>query len=371
MNSLNKFYLIILILCLAGIWSCTKLKNEDSASPVSATVSGIHPADYKTTHSADIKSGNTTLDDCKKCHGVVSDITGGVVKSSCMNSGCHAHSFAYTAAHSGDLRVGKTQLSNCKKCHGEDFAGGIAKVTCMSSTCHVHSFDYANDGLPTFHGLELKNKYAWNLDFCKTCHGADYKGGTVQVSCITCHTSGPEACNVCHGSNNNAAPPKDIDNNTAKTFVTVGAHQEHLKGVSKTFGIKCAECHVVPKSLKDAGHLGTSPAEVAFKDSLANTSTKGRIKTAMVWLRDSLTCKNTYCHGNFTNGNNYSPKWTKGQDEAKCGSCHSLPPGGTHLPVTTCSICHNLTVDANMNIIDKSKHMNGVLNVFNFNRKDW
>ena len=61
-----------------------------------------------------------------------------------------------------------------------------------------------------------------------------------------------------------------------------------------------------------------------------------------------LTCKNTYCHGNFAfqksdadpdhawiytgseiTGENFSPKWTQVDGtQAACGTCHLLPPRG-------------------------------------------
>ncbi len=46
--------------------------------------------------------------------------------------------------------------------------------------------------------------------------------------------------------------------------------------------------------------------------------------------------------------------------QAKCGTCHGLPPTG-HIaaPITSCYLCHQGVVDEMGNIIDKDKHING------------
>jgi len=95
---------------------------------------------------------------------------------------------------------------------------------------------------------------------------------------------------------------------------------------------------------------------------------------------DNYTCSNVYCHGNFIFrkedsenqyaytdsiivGNNLLMSWTTTEDDkASCGTCHALPPKG-HLNSTSCSSCHSSVVDANYNIINKSLHMNGEINL--------
>lgn len=243
-----------------------------------------------------------------------------------------------------------------------------------------------------FHGKYI-HAQQWQMSSCWTCHGRNYAGGTSQVSCLTCHTKtgGPENCTTCHGSTN-PAPPRDIDGNVSTTLATVGAHQSHLVGAGTTDGIRCSECHVVPTSVYAPGHVDSgSPAEVIFGDSVANTVTNEpttrdydvslpTITPTPTWNPSTLKCTNTYCHGDFKNGNNYSPTWNSvGTGEARCGTCHgdvtkqtlaerALPKtseeGGTHPNTTQCSVCHAGIVDASLNIIDGTKHINGKLNVF-------
>jgi predicted CxxxxCH...CXXCH cytochrome family protein len=86
-----------------------------------------------------------------------------------------------------------------------------------------------------------------------------------------------------------------------------------------------------------------------------------------------LSCSNTYCHGYFKNGNlTNTPVWTDASTSL-CGSCHGsgtnpLPKTsaeeGTHPNDMNCVNCHSGVVDANQNIINPSKHIDGKLNLF-------
>jgi hypothetical protein len=98
---------------------------------------------------------------------------------------------------------------------------------------------------------------------------------------------------------------------------------------------------------------------------------------------DSLKCSNTFCHGNWKLrksasrnqfiyadsvivGNKFSPLWTGGSSQANCGTtCHNLPPAG-HIQynISVCSSCHSGIIDNAGNIIDRTKHINGKINVF-------
>ena len=245
----------------------------------------------------------------------------------------------------------------------------------VSGEVEVHPDGFTNTSSANFHGNAVKN-INWDLTQCQKCHGSDYSGGTSGKSCNYCHQGGPESCNTCHGNSRNAAPPNDVNGNSLTSVITVGAHQAHLIGGVMSDGINCVECHKVPKTFSDAGHIDNLTAlEIYFTDSLANVKTlgmnKANMSASLISNGQDIQCANTYCHGNFTNGNNYTPKWTKGQSEAKCGSCHSMPPKAPHVQLQPCFACHTQTVDANLNIIDKTKHINGKLEVYGTVRTNW
>ncbi len=191
-----------------------------------------------------------------------------------------------------------------------------------------------------FHGRVLREA-VYNLSGCQACHGEDLSGGSAKVACTTCHTSGVMACNMCHGNAANAAPPRNLDYNTATSLVTVGAHQSHVADGTLHKGFACQVCHAnVPQQPGDEGHyqkggkLITGPVPVVVDGGYAGP---------FAWDRSAATCANGYCHAPFqdTAAAQVNPiVWTDvGQNKAACGTCHGNPPAG-HGPDTRCNTCH-------------------------------
>jgi len=225
-----------------------------------------------------------------------------------------------------------------------------------------------------FHGRHIAY-YKWNMSVCKQCHGRDYRGGTSGSSCYTCHLTGPESCNLCHGSSQEIYPPKALNGSLSKSYIGVGAHNIHLSRDSSlrfTRQVRCVSCHIKVNRFDDPGHIGEDPddiAEVVF-DSLSITQTQNTIPNP-VWNRISRTCSGTYCHGYFYNGNFelYLQNWTDSSG-VTCGNCHGNPqgspcPSGTHpqgFSRNQCYFCHSSTIDVNGQIINKSNHINGIIN---------
>lgn len=228
-----------------------------------------------------------------------------------------------------------------------------------------------------FHGIFLAG-IQWDLGNCQECHGTDYRGGITESSCITCHENTPEDCNVCHGASGDptGAPPEDLTGNTSTVALGVGAHTAHLQGALLSDGVDCTACHAVPDSFASAGHIDAAlPAELIFSSlALADGAQP-------IWNRETASCADSYCHGNWSlaredsrsgfiytedtmSGSNAVPDWTD-PESAACGTCHALPPNG-HRPfdLSACSGCHNTVIDVSGNIIDKTKHINGSVNVF-------
>ncbi len=231
-----------------------------------------------------------------------------------------------------------------------------------------------------FHGNKAM---AVGYESCVTCHGSDYRGGSSDVSCYDCHseTTGMEACNLCHGNSNASAsditswaPPEDLTNNTLTTAIGVGAHQIHLSGDtwSTAFNRNCNLCHTPLTGFADPNHIDK---QAGINIQFGKTATwQGKVSPR--WDHSTESCNNTYCHGNFVFkksesaypfayetdfilGNNQEMIWTKvGSGQADCGTCHLMPPMG-HIDRAGCNNCHGTVVDADNNIIDKSKHING------------
>lgn len=249
----------------------------------------------------------------------------------------------------------------------------------------VHQEGVMQKASDNFHGQLIRGKN-WDLFQCAQCHGANYAGGKVDVSCLRCHQSetGPEACNTCHGDFSdpvNIAPPQGTNNETLTTQAAVGAHQFHLKNIQIAENVPCSECHSVPSQFGSAGHIDeTERAEVLFGEY------ENYGDSTAAYNFETMTCENSYCHGNFKfatasgvpiYGNNFAPQWTLVDgSQAKCGTCHGeidvegnlvtpLPKGhsGT-FTLTQCWNCHPRVVDEEGNIIDKTLHINGEKDIF-------
>lgn len=334
---------------------------------------------------------NYDLTSCQSCHGTDYKGNGSEDKNCYRCHSAYPHGENFVNPESPDFHgelVEKTlngDLTSCQSCHGDDFSGaGVEDKNCYR--CHAqfpHAEDFTNPASDNFHGKYLAQNLQWDLTSCQSCHGTDYQGkGNEAKNCTLCHTQpeGPEACNTCHGSSTSFAPPPDLNGNEETTFVTVGAHQHHLQEseLAATSEMSCSTCHITPQKYSDAGHVndGSPNAEVVFN---AFASDSGR--TSPHWDRDAATCNNVYCHGDFVFrkadsknqfgyadsvivGNNREMTWNSvDTGQADCGTCHGLPPTG-HLSTTACSACHGRVVDSDNNIIDKTLHINGLVEVF-------
>ena len=237
----------------------------------------------------------------------------------------------------------------------------------------VHDRGLMDPSSSEFHGALLRNSQ-WNFGVCASCHGDDFSGGAAEASCLDCHADGPKACDVCHGSTLNTAPPRALDSRTATTEVAVGAHQQHLVAGTLHQPVECSECHVVPQRFEDPGHVFRAdgsidplPAEVIF-GSLAGRSIDDANRAGPPsWDRSTKTCGNVYCHGDALAddaGSNTTPDWTSvGSGQADCGTCHGRPPA-SHAS-DTCSNCHGQVINSDEKIAHFSLHINGVVEVGN------
>ncbi|MEE9169822.1 MAG: CxxxxCH/CxxCH domain-containing protein [bacterium] len=334
---------------------------------------------------------------CQKCHGA--DYKGnGLDKKNCYASGCHEifpHSPGFADNTSADFHANfiaqdlNWNIDGCQKCHGTDYKGkGYDNKSCYTSGCHTifpHKTGFADSLSSDFHAKYIAEMLIWNIESCQDCHGLDYAGnGRDEKNCRTCHTQndGPVACNTCHGSRDNAAPPEDLADNILTTAVGVGAHQTHLTDTTLTTSLlqECSHCHIEPSTYSDPGHIDNPPlpAELSFSPLASDSS---RISPS--WNHETATCGSVYCHGAFEFrkedsafpwgyadstivGNNAELIWTSvGTGQAECGTCHDLPPKG-HVGIAeaTCNVCHGRVVDADFNIIDKDLHINGKIEVF-------
>jgi predicted CxxxxCH...CXXCH cytochrome family protein len=241
----------------------------------------------------------------------------------------------------------------------------------------VHEGGILNPRDPEFHS-NLVRARNWNFAACQKCHGTDFIGGTVGVSCQACHAlqvgaDGVPDCSSCHGSAQTPAPPRDLSGNLSATARGVGAHQAHVIGRTRISApIACGTCHQVPAQIDSPGHLDhLRPAVVTFSGLAVADG------AAPAW--NGASCSATYCHGGGaklagdTAATLRTPVWTVTTPQAFCGSCHGAPPStpphaGIAFP--DCARCHSTTVSPTGLILVSgppdartSTHINGVIDV--------
>lgn len=291
----------------------------------------------------------------------------------------------FGAENSHTEKIAESGIVVCKECHGgsekNDYFGGTSGVSCYDChgggpSGHPKIFPWTSPDSAEYHG-RIFWENGWNFSNCQKCHGQDFTGGVVESNCNTCHTSGIGSCTTCHGDKemNLAYPPKDIMNNTDPELVSIGAHKIHMETEIAT--VQCEECHIVPGDFLDEGHLGEDNiAEIVFGTIASDSST-----LSSTWDRLTESCENVYCHGSFSFAKSesesdwvYSDDFITGIDttfiwtsteKMNCSSCHELPPKG-HIgeyTQTECFSCHGSMIDGEGNIIDKTKHINGQIDL--------
>lgn len=336
------------------------LEGSDIAAAYPCQTCHIVPALSTDVSHLDLNRAGPILDS-------IAEITwGGIVDSSsaiwdrasgqCQNLYCHGN-FLGGYASNAPVWKGENQ-AECGSCHDvgtnpidlkfhHDFH--IETVGLICNDCHASVVDSTLNILNT------------------TLH----VNGVVDTSivdrtvCNNCHDVGTGSCVTCHGGldNQTGAPPYGLRDEVAADLLAVGAHTSHVDNGTLADAFDCDACHTPVLAVADTNHLeADSIAEITWGNISGNNSN---------WDRNNATCSDTYCHGNFTGGNNFNtPVWTAA-NQAECGSCHD---NGTNPALLLwkhnfhvnsagldCSACHSTVVDDLLAIIDLNLHVNGIV----------
>ena len=135
--------------------------------------------------------------------------------------------------HGNVLHANNFNLDDCKKCHAADFKGGVTDVSCYNCHNYPHQSGYLDTTSVNFHGnILLANDF--NTESCGKCHAPDFKGGNTNVSCYNCH---------------NFPHPSDIG-----TPNSPGFHGKIIKANNFVMD-ECQKCHGVDFSGKGVNQL--------------------------------------------------------------------------------------------------------------------
>ena len=165
-------------------------------------------------------------------------------------------------------------------------------------TVHINGWmDLGNSS--QFHGKVLRQS-VYDLSGCQACHGEELTGGTSGVACTSCHVSPIGSCNTCHGSAANAAPPLDLNYNSATSLITVGAHQTHVTDGGMHTAFPCQVCHNTPATPGDEGHYQSGGKLLPGPAPVIGAADYGG---SFSWNSTAATCTNGYCHAPVADSN--------------------------------------------------------------------
>jgi hypothetical protein len=151
------------------------------------------------------------------------------------------HPAGWTGGHGSDFLA---KPDGCVTCHGSyekaAEAGGISKTSCFA--CHpggvTHESGYADRARHGRHGAQINPKSIpaslgptpmAGFASCKKCHGDDYSGRGLAVSCMKCHRKAPHP----------GRPWTGADRIGIEGLLQVSSHyQTHVDNIAV-----CYECH--------------------------------------------------------------------------------------------------------------------------------
>lgn len=193
-----------------------------------------------------------------------------------------------------------------------------------------------------------RDHYAGTCDRCHAEAAPDGRSlipGPLHADGIVEIGDGTGGCGACHGHGTDATPQTP----------------SHLAHASPTLAstFACSECHHVPGTVVEEGHLDHSEgAEVIF-GALAHA--RGSAPT----IDASRTCDGVACHGaGLGEGSFTTPTWDATDHQARaCGACHGTPPPPPHADSTDCGnvACHGAIVGPGPSIteVGRALHVNG------------
>jgi predicted CxxxxCH...CXXCH cytochrome family protein len=235
---------------------------------------------------------------------------------SCADTHCHGgRTIAWSPSGEGEPR--------CARCHGDPPAAPHPD----EARCHLCHGEVVD---------EQRRIVARDLHI----------DGVVQVQA---------RCDACHGRPEDGAPPPDLSGNTSRSAVGVGAHLVHLDGGSMSRPLACGECHLVPETVGDAGHIDSGAAEVLL------TGVAGAQDRAPLYDPNQRRCVDSWCHGP-SDANLASPRWTDATS-LTCSGCHGDPPAAPHPQIADCALCHAPVAGASGEIASPELHVDGVVQV--------
>lgn len=255
--------------------------------------------------------------------------------------------------------------SRCKSvyCHGVTLQGGREPEPLWSEFQRMEPFSCGScHGIPP-----LDKSHASLYGDCGICHQVFQGKGVGKGRHIDGQVAMKDlkSCNSCHGKGVDGAPPPDLHGSYSTKSTGVGAHQSHFSSrIARLNG--CSECHSHIKQRESKSNLPECIDSDLGREVVFDLRARGyEAKLGSLWTGER--CTNIYCHGATLRGGKVrEPVWTQVDgSQARCGSCHGLPPPLPHPIFGDCAKCHRGTMSPKDSeaILNLELHINGKVDV--------
>lgn len=230
-----------------------------------------------------------------------------------------------TASGTTHTTTDVANAAECARCHlnnlrlitPQTVPSGTTPGCFNNTMCHGaasgHPAGWAVSGHQT--AAKAAASSASGLDYCSSCHGTDFRGGTSGVSCLQCHTTSPHA-------------KPWLASSGATTYIHTSTDPSNA--------LACSRCHT------GGAKLSTPTSPAANPDCFNNTLCHGSITSHAFpnpgSLHKSSTTGCSSCHAIGSSSSPY-PAATAGVPP-DCKSCHKQSTATTMDQMSGCSDCH-------------------------------
>ena len=286
-----------------------------------------HPADWSTpgSHGSSAKAtpdASHGFASCTKCHGANYAGDTGTSCKACHTTAPHpaAPWHGTTATGTTHTTTDQANATECSRCHAGNTRLTTPGAVLQAAGCFNNTLCHGQVGHPagwaaTGHQIAAKAAAGASagMDYCRSCHGADFKGGTTGASCFKCHTTSPHS----------------------KPWLgSTGATVHKHSSTDATNALACGRCHA--GGVKQSTPT-TPPANAGcFNSTLCHGTVTGHAYpfpgAAHLGSADATSC--LVCHAQGSATSTYP---VAAGTPPECRSCHlNANPGTT----PQCSDCH-------------------------------
>jgi hypothetical protein len=319
---------VILVLILGVFLTMMSGCGDARSGTVFDSETGRHSSSWVENH------GDSFLDDpnvCYECHG--DDLLGGISEVSCFSksqdgTACHGE-FAFHGPgwddpdnHGAEAKAKPARFRGfqaCRNCHGADFSGGLIRLTCYTASCHDTDIPHSPAPWDGSGGGRTHTNTHWENGFvCAICHQGESLTPATTGTPINCFNN-----TLCHGNTHHSddwvtahAPTARSSNSSCASS---NCHGTDYRGGA--VGIGCYDCH------------------------LGGPDESDRIMHPNLWS-DPEERHEDYLESRGKNASSCSPSWPgvaqycHGDGLPRDSGLLSAPPEGSWSKGPTCYDCH-------------------------------